>query len=132
MSFAYILLAIIGSVIGFMIAMRLYIQWKSSAIKGKPAPTLDGKAGKILKKGRTALFYFYSPACGACKAMTPAVKKMSAAKDNVFTIDISHDMGTARKFGVMATPTVIVVENRVVKNILIGPQPPAVLENHLG
>jgi thioredoxin 1 len=128
------LYAVIGLLLGFlvlMIGMRFYIQLKSSALKGKAAPSLGGKTGKILKKSKSALFYFYSPSCGACAAMTPAVKQLSAREDNVIAVDISSDMETARKFGVMATPTLIVIREGIIKEILIGPQSPASIEAQL-
>ena len=131
MGFLYTLLGIAGAFIALMIGMRLYIQFRSSALKGKAAPTLNGKAGQLIRKGKPALFYFYSPACGACKAMTPVVTGMSKTRENVFTVDISKDMETARKFGVMATPTLVTVKNSIVSNILIGPQSPATIENQL-
>jgi len=131
MTFFYILLAIIGGFFALTIGMQLLIRYKSAALKGKPAPDLGGRPGKIIQKGKAALFYFYSPSCGACAAMTPAVKALSKSNEGVFPVDISSDMAVARKFGVMATPTLVVVKNRVIEQILIGPQPTASLAGYL-
>ena len=132
MTLIYIALSIAVGFFALMIGMRLLIQFKSSALKGKPAPELGGRPGKIVQKGKAALFYFYSPSCGACTAMTPAVKALSKTNDGVFPVDISTDMAVARKFGVMATPTLVVVKDRVIKEVLIGPQPTASLAGYLG
>lgn len=131
MTFLYIILSVAGAFVALMIGMRLLIQFKSSALKGKPAPELGGRPGKIIQKGKAALFYFYSPSCGACASMTPAVKALSKDNEGVFPVDISTDMATARKFGVMATPTLVVVKNRLIQEILIGPQPPTSLAGYL-
>ena len=131
MSALTILVSIVGAFIALIVGMQLLVRYKASALKGRPVPELSGKAGKITKKGRPALFYFYSPSCGACASMTPAVKEMSKSNDAVFPVDISSDMDTARKFGVMATPTVVVVRNRIIEEILIGPQPVAALAGRL-
>lgn len=131
MTFIYVALALIGGIFALMIGMRFYIQIKSSALKGKPAPELGGRPGKIVQKGKAALFYFYSPSCGACASMTPSVHALSKNNEGVFPVDISSDMATARKFGVMATPTLVVVKDRLIKQILIGPQPPASLAGYL-
>ena len=109
-------------------AMQLLLVRKMQRQKGKPAPKLEGKAGKWIAGGNVALFYFYSPNCGACRAMTPTVKKLAKDYKGVFPIDISQDMNTAHLFGVMATPTTVVIEEGVIQNILIGPQPSAHLE----
>ena len=84
--------------------------------------------GKVVRKGRPALFYFYSPQCGACRVMTPVIKEMEKAGKDVFAIDISVDMATARKFGVMATPTTVQINKGIIEDILIGPRPKAALE----
>lgn len=131
MTFLYIIAAIVGGFVALMLIMRVVIQLKSTAMKGRTAPELNGKPGKYVKRGRPALFYFYSPSCGACASMTPEIKRLSKSKDGVFPVDISSDMATARKFGVMATPTLVIVKNRVIENILIGPQPAALLEGYL-
>ncbi len=131
MNFISIALIVVGAVVALMVGMQLFIRYKAAALKGRPVPELDGKAGKITKKGKPALFYFYSPSCGACASMTPAIKEMSQSNDGVFPVDISKDMGTARKFGIMATPTVVVVKDRTIQEILIGPQPVAALAGRL-
>jgi len=128
MTFVYIVLGIAGAFVALMVGMRVLIAYKSSAMKNKPAPPLDGKMGKRVSKGKTALFYFFSPGCGACGAMTPVVNEMCKSNDGVFPIDISKDMQTARKFGVMATPTVVVVRDKVVKDVIIGPQSASTLQ----
>lgn len=132
MTFITIALIAVGLFVALIFGMQLWIRYKASALKGQPAPELWGKAGKITRKGKAALFYFYSPSCGACASMTPAVKEMSKSQEGVFPVDISKDMGTARKFGVMATPTVVVVKDRTIQEILIGPQPVSALTGRLG
>ncbi len=128
MTFVYILLGIIGAFIVLIMLMRLFITYKSSAMKGKPVPELSGKPGKWIKKGKGAMFYFYSPSCGACKAMTPVVKELSKNNRGVFPVDISKDMSIAGKFGIMATPTLVIIKDKMVQDIIIGPQPQHKLE----
>lgn len=128
MTVVYVLSAVVGGFIALMLGMRVLLAFKASKMRGKAAPSLSGKTGKYIGRGRPALFYFYSPHCGACAAMTPVIQKMSKKKNGVFPIDISRDMETARKFGVMATPTTILVRDGLVQDILIGPQPVSSLE----
>lgn len=122
-------MAIVGYVLGGIvllfvafISMQIIMVKRMQRQQGKPAPKLSGKPGKIVSKGHPALFYFYSPQCGACRTMTPVVKKMAGSRQGVFPVDISRDMDTARQFGVMATPTTIFVNKGVVQNVLVGAQ----------
>ncbi len=114
--------------IGF-VAMQFLLVRRMRRLEGQQAPTLTGKAHKRITSGKPALFYFYSPGCGACRTMTPVVERLRSSRDGVFSIDISRDMDTARKFGVMATPTTVLIDNGVVRQVLVGPQPEKVLES---
>ncbi len=118
----YVFLALVGAFLVLIFGMRLVLVLRIRKSKGKPAPQLSGKPGRVVRKRPAALFYFYSPSCGACRTMTPVVKQMSKSLDTVFPVDISRDMETARKFGVMATPTTVLVKKGLVDEILIGPQ----------
>lgn len=90
--------------------------------RGKPAPNLAGAYAKAVKTGKPALFYFYSPGCGACRSMTPVVEGYTKKSTRCFKVDVSQDMNTARAFGVMATPSTVVVENGVIRDFLVGPR----------
>lgn len=124
-------LIILGSVVGgvfvLLFGLRIWMAIKMQKMQGKPVPDLPGRLGKAVRKGNPTIFYFYSPSCGACKAMTPVIQKMAKKGKSVFPVDISRDMDTARKFGVMATPTTILVSGGKVEQVRIGPQPEAEL-----
>jgi thioredoxin 1 len=122
---------VVGGIVALFVGLRLLLVYKIMKQKGKPSPDLPGKMGKVVRKGRPALFYFYSPQCGACKTMTPVVRQMEKSGKDVFAIDISRDMSTARLFGIMATPTTIQVQKGIIHDVKIGPQPKAALESLL-
>lgn len=62
----------------------------------------------------SALLYFMSPNCGACRAWTPKLETLSLKNQNVFVIDVSNQFEIARALNVMATPSAIEVrEGRV-------------------
>jgi thioredoxin 1 len=84
---------------------------------------VSGPVGKAIQRGDRVLLYFFSPGCGACRPMTPMIEKISKSRKNVFPIDISRDMTIARKFGVMGTPSTVLVETGKISEFLVGPQP---------
>ncbi len=126
-----IVIYIIGGVILAFFTLQYIMILKMKRKKGKPAPVLDGNYQKAMKKGKS-LFYFYSPSCGACRPMTPIIEKIGKKHRNVFTINIQHDLDTARKFGIMGTPATVLVENGTIGEFLIGPQKEEVLQGLLG
>lgn len=106
------------------IGMQVFVAWRMKRMEGAPAPQVGGDAGQRIAGGESALFYFYSPQCGACRTMTPVVKELAGQGPGVFAVDITQDMDTARRFGVMATPTTVVVKQGTVSQVLVGAQSP--------
>ena len=121
----YVILGIVLLFVGLRFAMVMAIRRK----KGQPAPELDGKYGKKIRQGKKVLFYFYGPTCPPCIQMTPIVEKIQESNPNVFKIDISKEMAVARKFGVMGTPCLVLVEDGKMKEFLMGPQGEASISN---
>ena len=109
---------------------QVFMTRRMRKLKGQAAPEVDGSAGRHLADGGSALFY--SPQCGACRTMTPVVKDLASKASGVFPVDITQDMDTARRFGVLATPTTIVVRDGTVAEVLVGPQSPERLQGLAG
>ncbi len=102
------------------LAVRLYWAFKAKRMKGQDLPRLDGKFSKF-KRGK-GLIYFYSPTCKPCQAMKPIIDKLSRdPKLKVLKVDVSQDTETPRIFGVMATPSTVLVKNGKIVDVLIGP-----------
>jgi thioredoxin 1 len=118
MNILLLLAVIIAVFFGFQYLMVFRMKLK----KGKAAPELSGKYATALKNNKTSLFYFYSPSCGACRSMTPLVTEYSKNSTRCFPVDISQDMDTARAFGVMGTPSTVLVENGNIKDFIVGPR----------
>ncbi len=88
--------------------------------KGLKISGLQGKLKVLERNGSKGLVYFFSPGCRACKHQTPIIKELQSSNKNIFDVDISRDMDTAKVFGIKATPTTILVENGIVKQVFLG------------
>lgn len=126
-----VILPVVAVFVGF-IGLQVFLTRRMLRLRGQDAPPVDGAAGARVQQGETALFYFFSPACGACRSMTPVVKALASEAPGVFPVDVSQDMDTARRFSVMATPTTILVRDGKVQEVLVGPQSPARLRGLVG
>jgi thioredoxin 1 len=113
-------ISIIVVIAALFIGLQLFMRVKMILKKGKSAPEVDGKAGRMVNNGDKVLFYFYSPGCRACIPMTPVIKNLAKKNRNVFPVDVSKDMSTAQKFGVMGTPSTVVIEAGKIKEFLVG------------
>lgn len=102
------------------ISMQLLMVRMAKKSKGVQVKGLDGSLKNLEKKGSRGLVYFYSPTCGACRAQTPIIKEMQKEYRNIYDVDISRDMKTARIFGIKATPTTISVQDGIIKEVFLG------------
>ncbi|MCL4510720.1 MAG: thioredoxin family protein [Bacteroidetes bacterium] len=112
----YILLGIFIAFMGMQYLMIL----RSKKNKGKRVEQVSGKLGKMMLRGQKAMVYFYSPTCRACKVQTPIIDRLISDGHEIQKVDISRDISTARKFGVMATPTTVVLEGDKIVEFLVG------------
>ncbi len=117
------LLFILGGTVLFFTFLQVFVLLKMKARKGKAAPQLEGKAGRLLTGKGKVLFYFYSPSCRACRPMTPIVRRLAESDRRVLLVDVTQDATTAQKFGVMATPSLVLVEGGRIAEFLVGFQP---------
>jgi thioredoxin 1 len=114
------LVYIVIAVVGFFVFVQLYFLISSLLKKGKTIKKFSGELGRKVENGNKLLLYFYTPTCGACKAMTPVIDKLSRENKDVHKINLARDMNLAKIFGVMGTPATIVVEDAKIKKYILG------------
>jgi thioredoxin 1 len=66
------------------------------------------------------LVYFYSDSCPPCKQMTPIIDNLAAHHNTISKVDIKTDPEAARQYKIRATPTLILVKDGVIDDILLG------------
>jgi len=127
MTFVYI---IIGIVVLFF-GMQFLMIFSAKRAKGTKISGLKGNLKILEKNGAKGIVYFYSPSCRACKMQTPIIKSLQRAYINIFDVDISRDMDTARIFGIRATPTTLAIKNGVIDQVYVGVKQQDIFEKFL-
>ncbi len=122
---------LVGAFVVFVLGMQLAVWLGSRRMRGRPAPALDAFLDPAQRDRERLLFYFFSERCGPCRAMTPVIDELRAERDDVVKVDVAVDSSLAAAFGVRATPTVVLVEHGVVREVLLGGQSRARLEKLL-
>ena len=117
-------LSILVLLAGFLVLMPLLTYLASRRMIGKTIVLDQGKH-------HSRLLYFYSQSCGPCRRMTPIIDKLASTHDMVEKIDIQQDPDTTRKFGIRATPTTVLVQDNVVKQVALGAKTQQQLEKLL-
>lgn len=110
----------LASLIVLFMLFNLFPLVRARLARGRSVPELDALLTPEQRRAPRLLVYFWSPRCGMCRAMTPVIDKLAAERRDVLKVNVAESMALARHFGVMATPSLAVVENSVVKNLLLG------------
>lgn len=112
-------------------ALQFLMTIAAKKSKGKKLSGLNGKLKNLERNDSKGLVYFFSPSCHACKAQTPIIKELQSGNKDVFDVDISKDMDTAKIFGIKATPTTVIVKSGTINEVLLGVKQKEVLLNYL-
>ena len=115
----YFLYFILGIFV-FIIIMRIWMLFGGILKQGKTIPPINNTLGKKIQSGDKVLVYFYTPMCGACQTTTPIFNRLVKEFDNVFKVDLSKQPELGPAFSVVATPTIVLVENSKIKKFTIG------------
>ena len=121
----------VALLISFVVAMQVAVRLRARLLRGKPIPDLPNAWARRLSGRGDTLLYFFSPGCAACRPLTPRFKQMSDRRpSSVFLVNVAEDLGLARAFKVMATPSVIEVADGKVVGYHIGAPPADVLARY--
>ena len=121
------LLVILVGFVGLTVVMQVLVHTRAKALAGKPVPPLPGPVGERVARSKRALVYFFSPACGACRAITPRVRELGKKNASVFAVDVSESFDLARALRVMATPSTVEVAEGKIVGVYLGPIPDEVV-----
>jgi len=115
----------------FVLGLRIYWNFKSKRMKGKELPVLEGEFAR-LRKGK-GVVYFYAPNCRPCKMVEPVIKKLSKEfkKVHFVKVNVADNPEVARKFGILATPAIIITKDGKMEEVLLGPVTEGTLRSKL-
>ena len=114
------LLYLLYFVLSLFVVMQIFMRISTYLKKGKVVKGIEGDLGRSIDSGQKNLLYFYSNGCAACKPMGPVVDVLKKEFEMVHKINIATDMNIARKFGVMGTPSTVLIEHRKISSFLVG------------
>lgn len=122
-------------VIGLTVIWALYLaylRWSAGAARGLDVRTLQSATPELNALPPRALLYCYSRNCGPCKKMTPLVDELRDAGAPIVKIELSRHMDLARELGIRAAPTLLLVSNGRVEEVMLGFQSPERVRGLLG
>ena len=125
-------ISFIGAFIALMLFVNLKVVLAGRKRIGTEVPPMLGKVGKMVANGDAVCFYFFSPMCGACKRMTPMFESLQPRYPGVVqVVNIQDSSENAKKLGVQATPTTVMVRHGKIAHFIVGVRPQSRIETLL-
>jgi len=94
--------------------------WRARQARGRAVPELDALLTDAQRGQQRLLVYFWTPSCGMCRSMTSVIDKLAAERGDVLKVNAAELAALAKHFGVMATPSLALVEQGVLKRLVVG------------
>lgn len=106
----------------------VYVWIASQAVNGKDVSRVLDQLPPPAQTSGALLVYCYSPTCGPCRSMSPIIEELREHGMPVLKLDIADSPELGKELEVRAVPTLLLVENGVVSQTLVGAQSQARIE----
>lgn len=77
------------------------------------------------------ILYFGAPWCGGCQTMNPIMTSIESAEVQKVNADSDEGVDLSQKYDIMTLPTIIILENDVEVQRLVGVQSKETIEQYL-
>ncbi len=108
-----------AAILAALFVLKIVIQF---IVLKKAKKNVGLKISDILPdfRGKDFFIYMYSPTCAPCVRLTPVIKSIISSGIQGKMVDVTKNMNIARRLGILATPSVVIVKDGYVKDVLMG------------
>lgn len=111
---------ILLSIVIIFMFLSIMPYYHARKMRGRSAPNLKHFMNEKQKSAKRLLVYFWSPNCPVCRGMSKIVDELINSNMALLKINVQNDLDIAQSFKIMATPSLIVLEDGKIEQILIG------------
>lgn len=107
--------------IALMLLTQLFALYRARRSIGSAVP--DTTALEDAAPGeRRRLYYFHAAHCGPCRAMTALVDRLRPVHASLIKVDVAERPELAYAFGIAGTPSFVLVEDGIIRQVKLGAQ----------
>lgn len=111
---------IVLALIALFVLWQFYPVIQARNMRGRVAPNMEELLDDDQKSLKRLLIYFSSPQCGMCKTMTTDIDELQATHKDIIKVNVIEHIDIARKFGILGTPSLALVEDGKIAGIKVG------------
>jgi thiol-disulfide isomerase/thioredoxin len=117
-------------VVGGFLALQAVPLVLARRVRGRQVPALEPFLTPRQRQAERLLVSFWSPTCALCRPMSKAIDALG--REEIVKVNVAEALPLAQAFHVMGTPSVAIVEQGTVKELVVGARSQAQLEAMLG
>jgi len=108
-------------IVVLMLSLKIFMQKRSQRYNGKSINvSIFDEEIKSLLNTKKSVLYFFTLSCGVCKKQSPIIDKLKEEIKFVGKIDLSNNMIAATEFGILGTPTTVIMQRNNIAEIFVG------------
>jgi thiol-disulfide isomerase/thioredoxin len=123
---------VVLAVLAVFAANTLWVLLGSRQLRGRSVGDLTTIYPELAEHRGKAAIYCYSADCGPCRRITPTIDVLRAEHPKLLKLNIAERGAEARRLGIQATPTILLIEDGKILKALVGAHGLGALKVFLG
>lgn len=102
------------------VATQFWLVWRTRNQRGRRAPSVDDLLDAEFLAQPRVILYFWRPGCHVCGPTSMVINPLLGKRKDIIRINTLEQRELAQRFGVLGTPTLVVINQGWIEQVLVG------------